>query len=335
MQIPDAMSRAGVGRRRLLGMCAGTLLAASAPSQAAVLNGCVVGKDGWLFPIWDRIRLNNNARLRSVTQPLISAAEILKASGIEVVFSITPSKSRVYRHYLPDDVRWGSDAELRYRLALEDLRGSGHLAPDQAAYFDEVRGRGPETLLFLKADTHWTGEGAEQAALLVGREIKSKLNIPASKSLGMTLAPASLVTQEHNDLAALLPPEDRSRFPSQSCMVRKPALQDERSLMSEEQPDILVLGNSFMQPVYGFSTVLSEQLQRPVELSWKVHQFSPYWSMLNVVRRDGVRNQKPRVIVWSLEESDFLLFSDDADSWGQTVMSSRAFLSGLRDACST
>ena len=91
-----------------------------------------------------------------------------------------------------------------------------------------------------------------------------------------------------------------------------------------------MVGNSFMQPAYGYAAVLSQALDRPVGLSWKVHQFSPYWMLLNTLRSDLYKTRRPRLMVWNFEEPDLETPSSTAGAWGQTAMPPETFLTGLR-----
>ena len=324
-----------VGRRSVIAAAAaGALLQGTRPAHATIVNNCVIGRDGWLFAAWDEIRHSEASKVHRVTATLNEAIAALKAAKVEVAVSLTPSKSRIYREFLPDDYKWSPEAEKRYALAADDLRHAGTVVPDQATALLDARKQKPDQLLFFKADTHWTGEGAEIAAQLVAREIKAKVALPASAKPGTKLAPAAPVTQERNDLAALLPPGETSKYPFQSYMLRKPFADTGAGLLADDAPDVLVMGNSYMQPVYGFASIVSEQLNRPVELQWKVHQFSPYFNMLNLVRSDRFKKQKPRLIVWDFEESDMETPADNPGAWGQSAMPVSAFLSGLHGALS-
>ena len=330
---PNPAMAVRVSRRAIMaGAGASAIVGAIRPSRAAIVNNCVIGKDGWLFPAWDEVRHTDLGRVHRVTQTINTAIEALKAVKIEVLICLVPSKSRVYREFLPDDIKWAPESEKRYATALEDLSRAGTIVPDQAALFSTLRKQQPQTLYFLKADTHWTGEAAEQAAKLIATEAKTKLPLPASAMPGTKLAAPVSVTQERNDLAALLPQQDQAKYPFQSYMLRKPVADGGGGLLSEDAADVLVMGNSFMQPVFGFSSVVSEQLNRPVSLAWKVHQFSPYWNMLNLVRSDGFKKQKPRLLIWDFEESDMQTPADDPGAWGQTAMSPTAFLAGMHGA---
>ncbi len=323
-----------MGRRALLaGGAAASLLPVTGPARAAIVNLCVVGNDGWLFPVFDEVRHADLALVRRTAQTVNEAVAALKAAKIETVISYTPAKSRVYAEFLPADFKWSPDAEKRYAVALEEFRRPGTLVPDQASMFAAARKQNPGDLLFFKADTHWTAPGAEKAAILLASEIKGKLRLPPSSAPGTKLAAASPVLQEHNDLADLLPVADQSKYPFQSYMVRKP-VETGGALLDDDTADVVVIGNSFMQPAYGFANVVSEQLNRPVSLLWKVHQFSPYYDLLGLVGSDSFKKQPPKLIVWNFAEVDLETPSNNSGAWGQTAMPPATFLTNLHKALS-
>ncbi len=320
---------ASSGRRGFLAAAAAAMLPWAPPARAATVNMVTVGRDGWLFPVWDQVRHSDAATVRRVTETLNEAIAILAAAKIEVAVSLTPAKSRVYRDYLPDDVRWAAEAEQRYGLALAQLRQPGTLVPDQAALFAQLRTQRSNEPLFFKADTHWTAFGAGQSATLLAQEARNKLHLPQGGKPGIQLAAPETITQEHNDLASLLPAAEQSKYPFQSYAVRKPAAAGGSALLANDAADVLVMGNSYMQPAYGYASVVSEQLDRPVSLFWKVHQMSPYWTMLQYLASDVFAKQRPRLIVWNLAEGDMESAANNSGTWGSTAMPPAAFLDAL------
>ena len=327
--------RAQIGRRALLaGAAAAGLVPSACPADAAIVNLCVIGTDGWLFPAFDEVRRSDLALVRRTAQTINEAVAALKAAKIETVISFTPAKSRIYREYLPSDFKWSPDAEKRYGVALEELRKPGTVVPDQAAMFAASHAKSPTDPLFFKADTHWTGQGAALAANLVASSIMEKIRLSPSSKPGSKLAPPTTVTQERNDLAALLPEPDQAKYPYQSYVVQKPAESGGGGLLDDDTADVVVIGNSFMQPIYAFSSVVSERLNRPVSLLWKVHQFSPYYNLVNLVRSDSFKKQPPKLLIWNFAEVDMETPSNNPGAWGQTAMPPATFLSNLHSALS-
>jgi alginate O-acetyltransferase complex protein AlgJ len=325
--------RTTLTRRRLMAGLGGALALSAGQSRAAIVNMCVVGKDGWLFPIWDEVRRVDLGRLHRVTQTMNATVDALRAAKIEVAFALIPAKSRVYREFLPDDFKMSAEADHRYGAALADLAHSGAVVPDFAAMFAALRKVQPDAGYFFKADTHWTTAGSEPAAIELARQIKAKGHLPPSREPGTGLGAPVSILQERNDLAALLPAAEQAQYPFQRYNLRSPvASSAQAGLLGDDAADVIVIGNSFMQPNYGFTGMLSNQLGRPVALDWKVHQYSPYWLLLNFVRSAAFKKQRPAMIVWNFEEADLATASDDSGAWGPNAMPPSAFLSGLRAA---
>lgn len=316
-------------RRSVLGgLAAG---AAWGTSSAAIVNLVAVGKEGWLFPIWDEVRHTDLKRVGKVAELLKNTVEILKRANVQVVFALTPVKSRVYREFLPDDFKFSPDADHRYARALEELQGRGGVA-DLLMPLTAFRGANLNQPAFFKGDTHWTAAGAQAAAVELARSIRTKAILPASAKPGTSLAPPTTLTWEKNDLAALLPAAAAASYPLEPYQIRLPANAAGGSLIDDDTADVVVVGNSFMQPRLGFASVLSSQLNRPVALSWKVHQFGPYQTLLGYLATDAYRRRKPSLIVWNLHETDMTVPIDARDGWGQNAMAPQLFLSKLQQA---
>jgi alginate O-acetyltransferase complex protein AlgJ len=87
-----------------------------------------------------------------------------------------------------------------------------------------------------------------------------------------------------------------------------------------------------MQPKYNFSYMLSNQLNRPVSLVWKVHQYGPYRTLLIYLESDSFKRLRPKLIVWNFEETDLENLPDRHDAWGQNAMPPQAFMAELHRA---
>jgi alginate O-acetyltransferase complex protein AlgJ len=317
-------------RTMLAGLGAGALLAAARPARSAVVNLCVVGKNGWLFPMWDDLRNSNPIVIAKVIKTINTAVETFHDGKIIIALSLTPAKSRVYREFLPDDVQMTPASEHRYVSAYDALRKSGAVIFDQAAFFAAVRKVQPDTDLFFKADTHWKAVAAASAAAEMARQITLKQLLPPSTRPGLMLGDPHPVVQERNDLAGLLPASEQAKYPFETYYRREPVAGGQASLLEDDVSDTVVIGNSFMQPAYGYAATLSSELNRPVDLVWKVHQYSPYWTILSYLRSDAFKKQRPKLIVWNFEESDMETTADNSGAWGPNAMSPTSFLSDLR-----
>jgi alginate O-acetyltransferase complex protein AlgJ len=336
MSTSTARTGFGLTRRLVLtGLASGTL-ASVAPGQhanAAVVNGVLVGKDGWLFLAWDSPERADLARVRQVAQLANAAVAILKRANIETAIVLNPAKTRVYRDALPDGVHYLPDAERRYAVALEELRRPGTLVPDLDMLFASVRKARPSEELFFKANTHWTALGAETAAVEVATEIKQRFRLPPSSRPGTQLGPYVKRLLERKDLADMLPPAERSKYPLEEYFVHQVLnTQGQAALLDDDSDDTAVVGNSYMHPLWNFVPMLSNQLNRPVWLAWKVHLVGPYRTLIDYVGSEPFRRQRPKLVVWNLHELDMECAPNVGAVWGQNAMPPQAFLSNLSRA---
>ena len=323
----------GVSRRAVMASLAafGALGVAPRRAAASISDFVVIGKDDWLFAIYDEVHRTDVPRMKVCIQLINEAVGVMKKAGIETVISLTPAKARIYRDYLPADFLFDAESEKRYAVALDLLRAPGTLVPDLATVLLDQRKAHPDVPLFLTADTHWTAPAAEAAAVEVARQIKAKMHLPASAKPGTQLGPVITMRQASNDLAEGLPDAMGAKYRPQLYPLHQ-AVQAAggSALLADDTADVLVVGNSFMQPKYGFAAMLSNQLERPVSLTWKVHQSSPYRTLLAALGSDEFRRQKPKLLVWDFEETDMQKMIDESGVWGQNVMAPQAFLSTLR-----
>ena len=96
----------------------------------------------------------------------------LARRGIELWVVPVPGKASVH----PERLRRGvsPDPALGHtRLVLDALAKRGVRTVDLLRVFVDVRRRHPERVLYMRADTHWTGEGARLAARAVAARIKT------------------------------------------------------------------------------------------------------------------------------------------------------------------
>jgi alginate O-acetyltransferase complex protein AlgJ len=309
-------------------MGAGAALMSSGAYAAG--HPVVIGKNGWLFPIWDEAGYIDTRIINQVSGIINASVAAFRKANIEIAICLLPAKSRVYADYMPSDHKTPAAVEKRYAESLKALSASGAIIFDQAAFMQACRKVAPTTDLFFKADTHWLPVGAASAAAEMASQIKKRGHLPPSAQPGVTLSPPQYTVQEHNDLAALLPPDERVNYPYEKYLTRVPVTDGAAGLLDDDAPDTVVVGNSFMQPAYGYAASLSSELNRPVGLAWRVHQFSPYWNMLDYLKSPAFTKQRPRLIVWTFHEVDLNTPLESKEVWTDTAMPAADFLTKLR-----
>lgn len=316
-------------RRAAVAASLAALVPAAAQAQPTL---AVAGKNGWLFPLWDRVERVDTTTLRQVVQVIAEATGVLRQARIDVAFCIIPSKARLYRQYLPDSVKPSAEASQRYTVPAGELRRAGAVVPDIDARFREVLQREPNRPLYFRSDTHWTPLGAEIAAVEVARLVKESLRLPQSPRAGMRLGNYRTMTLALGDLVRYVPQAQRKSYGPEESPIREVlAPEGSSALIDDDVSDVQIVGSSNVSPRFGFQPVLSNQLGRPVGLHWRPNNVGPYGTMLEYVRSETFRKSRPRLIVWNLLELDMINLPNNP-SWTQFAMTPQAFLSDLRRA---
>ena len=332
VETKPSAARPSLGRRSLVaGVGALALLPQlGRPALAATSGLVVIGKDGWLFPLWDAMSRYDQAQMRPIMLVLNEAIGAVKSAGIEVVIAMIPSKVRTYRQFLPDDVRFVPDVDRRYPSVMGDLRRPGMVVPDLDTLFRGIRAGQPNQQLYFKTDTHWTPAGAEAAATEVAKRMKEGLRLPPNNRPGTRLGGAASRTNPAGDLSRLLPAADRTKYAGEPYEVRQVAVASGASaLLEDDSADVVVVGNSFVEPKYGFQQMLSNQLERPVGLAWRPNNFGAYFTLLDYVKSASFKRQRPKVMVWTHLEFD-MQNASNSSSWGQNAMPPQTFLTELK-----
>jgi len=321
------------GRRSLLaGSGALALGIPRRPAEAQTSGLVVIGKEGWLFPLWDVMSRFDERQQHEVTQVLGEATAILRRGGIELVMVMAPAKSRAYRQYLPNTVRLADNIDRRYPAAATELSRAGALVPDLDTAFRGIRISQPNQPLYFKTDTHWTAVGSAIAAVEVAGAMKQNLRLPPSSKPGEGLAPPVMEVNPMGDLVGLLPRAERSKYSAETFAVRRAVeASDAGALVEDDTADVVVIGNSFVQPRYAFQTILSNQLGRPVGLAWRPNNFGAYFTMLEYLKSELFRRQRPKALVWVHLEFDMQNMANSS-SLGQNAMPPQTFLSEMRRA---
>ena len=322
-------------RMALAGMGAASLgLSTARPAQASIMGLVVVGGDGWLYPVWDEVRNFDQNRFNAAIKAINGAVAIMKRAGIETVISLTPVKSRTYPEFMPADFQWSPAALKRYQLSLDALRQPGTLVPDLDAAMRNARKSNSAEQFFFKTDTHWTPVGAEVCAATLSREMLAKFRLPASAKPGVMLGEYIDMIQSKNDLFEQLPAAEKAKLGRERYKIRReagPSAQN-ASLIEDDVADVELIGNSYTQPKYGYSQAISRGLNRPVGLTWRVHQYGSYAILLEYLKSASFKQMRPKVVIWDFEEIDMEGPPEMKDFWGEHAMATDAFLGAVQKA---
>ena len=306
------------------------------PASAEIRGQIVVGKDGWLFGLWEDIRRVSLARSRSTGTFVNQAAGEFRRAGIDLVLTVSPGRYRTYKDMLPPEFQMNADAQERYRTITTEFRKSGALVPDINQLFDRLKSSQPD-LLYFKADTHWTGVGAESAATEVAKAIKDRFRLAPSQKRGTQIGDWE-TRQNPGEFRRLMTAAEAAKVPAAEAyrvhksQARFASAQGE--LVDDDANDVVIVGNSYMLPQFGFPQMLSNQLDRPIGLSLKAQRIGPYKIMLDYLGSSQFKGQpKPKLIIWHFLEGSADQMPDAREWWGDAgAMAPDAFMTGLRAA---
>ncbi len=333
MRMGVAQARAW-GRRALLGGAAAVAAGSAAraqgrPGTPTIVNNVLIGRDGWLFsaaaePPGTYVRAVD----QSVADLITEAAGIIRAAGIEPVLVLLPSKNRVYR---PQTGSPTSPPEFmrRYGFLLGELRRAGTIAPDVDAIFRRSIEQRPADGLYFRTDTHWTPRGAELAAAVLAQALRESGKLGPAPRPGTRLADPVTQTHTIGDLQRLLPEGRRGQFPPEEYRIRLPVQAGAAGLLDDGAADVALVGPSFLEPRYSYHNIVSNQLGRAVQLSWRPNTTGPYGILLEYLRSTEFRTQRPKVLVWHLLEIN-MASGPNVGDWNRFAMPAPQFRTELR-----
>lgn len=129
--------------------------------------------------------------------------------------------------------------------------------------------------------------------------------------------------------AAKVPPQEAYRV--HRSQARYASAQGE--LVDDDAADVVIVGNSYMLPQFGFPQMFSNQLDRPVGLSLKAQRIGPFRIMLDYLTSSQFKGQpRPKVILWHFLEGSADQLPESREWWGDGAMPSETFIAGLRAA---
>ncbi len=314
----------------MCGALACALVIVGATTARAAEPSVIEGRDNWLFPAWEGLTKANLAGERASIKDIAHLARQLESHNIVLLAAIIPLKARYYRDKLPAGKIVEKMVDERYDRLLTEFSEAGVRVVDLRPAFRDVAEKKLDT--FYRADFHWTTAAAEASALEVSRSIGSLGALPGVAGTGDKLG--EWVRDRHlGDLAAnFLAPDRKREIGPDTYMIRKPPLVD-KALIDDSDAPVAVVGNSFVQPYFGFPQALSNAIDRPVRLKWNPGDAGPWATMLEYVHGSEFREQPPKVIVWQLNEAQVESGPDANGIWTpKGVMSETDWLINIDQA---
>lgn len=286
--------------------CILSLLITTTAHSATVIEG----KNGWLFAGWESLDTYKKA---AVHQNLALIAEIhqeMKRHHIDLVMLVVPNKAVLYQEYLPDGMHVSPAVENAYTDVIQQLQQNGITTFDVNAVLSQLK---KTQHVFFRTDYHWTAFAAEDAAQATADTIKQHLTVPASTAQGDQLGEWSNARYYGDFSTHFLSEKDKKRLGKEVYSVRKPVTNNVMSLLDDEPAHIEVVGNSFVQPYFGFPQKLSNALNQPVALTWHSGEQSSWKTFLNALQKSDLKER--RIIVWAWTFDRLSADANSADAW--------------------
>src|SRR5437867_6052595 len=307
-------------RRSLANLIAATAVFFAATTTISFARDAVLeGKQNWLFAGWESLTTAKPAAEKSSIALIAGASRLFAKKNIKLIVLIVPLKPRYYEPLLPDGVAMSDEIQKRYDAQLTELRSSGVTAIDVRDAFKTVIAGKQE--VFYRADFHWTTFAAEASADQVAALILSSGPLPGKTGTRMKLG--DWINDRHlGDLAAnFLSPERKRAIGPEAYVIRQAPKADAGLLDSDPAP-VAVVGNSFVQPYFGFSQRLSNKIDRPVSLKWNPGDVGPWATLLQYLKSAEFTGSPPQFVVWQFNEAQLQNGPDAAGEWtAQSIMS--------------
>jgi alginate O-acetyltransferase complex protein AlgJ len=317
-------------RRRLANLMAATAVFFATTTASFARDAVLEGKQNWLFAGWESLATAKPAAEKSSIGLIAGASRLFAKKNIKLIVLIVPLKPRYYEPLLPDGVAMSDEIRKRYDVLLTELRSTGVTAIDVRDAFTAVIAGKQE--VFYRADFHWTTFAAEATADQVAASILSSGPLPGKPGTGMKLG--DWINDRHlGDLAAnFLSPERKRAIGPEAYVIRQAPKADAGLLDSDPAP-VAVVGNSFVQPYFGFSQRLSNKIDRPVSLKWNPGDVGPWATLLQYLKSPEFTGSPPQFVIWQFNEAQLQNGPDAVGEWAaQSIISPAEWNSRVQDA---
>lgn len=204
---------------------------------------------------------------------ILEFQDALAARGITLVLLPAPGKAMVYPEKFSS--RYDGARALEnpsFAAFKEAVEASGVLVCETAPALLELKRRGTQS--FLACDTHWSPQGAEQAARVLAALLREKDLLPRRAPIAYTRSEATV--ENLGDVANMLNlPEGQTIYPPEHVTLRQVRAPDGEWWQPSEDADILFLGDSYAN-IYSLAGMgwgqsagviehLSAELGRPID----------------------------------------------------------------------
>ena len=260
-------------------------------------SGVLPGADGWLFSS-EEFERNLGYLEGTFDDTVTRARDELAERGIGLVVAIVPSKTRA----MPDqlgNIRIPKAAIPRYESVIDRLEGLSVSAVDLLKAFSSA-GLGAE--LFLRADSHWSPEGAKIAASAVAATVRSVVpDLPMSSV--RTERVGDIIRD--GDLMSFMPKRGTSARPlppPQTLQTYVTTVESGAGLFGAQVIPVALVGTSFSaEQAFHFEGFLKQALSVDV-LNLSAVGKGPFTPMDEALEGTILADAGVRVVVWEIPE---------------------------------
>ncbi|MDE1164757.1 MAG: alginate O-acetyltransferase [Pseudomonas sp.] len=258
-------------------------------------SGVVLGRDGWLFTNQEYRVPNDLEHNLSLQLAQISEVQArLAAHNKRLIVLPLPMKLDIYAEYTlrAADPR----AIALYDRFVAQLQQQNVTVAPLRARFLAARDQEP---LFLKSDTHWTPQGAREAARELARQ--------HPELIGSTAYASQVVAQKtiKGDLMNYVQFDQRSEPPAYGAgtislfeTLKASQAVSDASLFGDEPQHIALVGTSYTKiEDWNFSGFLKEALSTDL-FSVAVEARGPFEAMTEFLKSDQLSNDSLDTVIW-------------------------------------
>ncbi|NER59333.1 hypothetical protein G3435_03785 [Pseudomonas sp. MAFF212428] len=256
-------------------------------------KGVVLGNDGWLYTAQEyRVPNDLDANLQGQLEQIAAIQAQLGQHHKRLVLLPLPMKLDIYAAHTqhPFDPRAIS---LYDRFVAQLQARQIAVTPLRTAFLDNLGG----PALFLKADTHWSPDGARLAAYELARQRPELLGDEryVSHKVAEKTITGDLMNYIQFDQSRLMPGFGASRI---SVYETLKAEQRADELFADQAQSLLLVGTSYSKiDDWNFVGFLKEALNRDL-LSIAVEARGPFEAMGQFLASDQLANPEIDTVVW-------------------------------------
>lgn len=273
--------------------------------------GVVIGRDGWLYSDEEfALPVDAEQQVQRNLDAVLAVRDVLARAGIRLVVALVPEKARIYPEHL--DRRHPPPLhQALYARASAALQAAGVSYTDLRPVLNDGKHDGPT---YFRTDTHWTPQGAAQAARVIAVAVRRQLPAPATPLRFTTVTQAK--RRHRGDLFNFLPLSPYFSWllpPEEEISPLLTTVQRADDLLGDgAAPRIALVGTSYSaNPAWNFVDDLRQSLSEDL-VSYAQDGRGPFRPLADYLHSQDFRRAPPQLLIWELPER-YLPVAQQAD----------------------